>query len=402
MRRRNHSAFRILSSVLAVCLSVVGWSAATAAEPAPPPKLLAHVMPWYAAKPISGHWGWHWTMNRFDPERQEGGRRQIASKLSPTIGPYDSSDTSVLEYHLLLMKLAGIDGIIIDWYGLTDVNDYAELHRNTTLLIDMAGPLGLEVAICYEDRTVLELEKKGVLEQGRAAHAAGEMQWLAEHWFPLDHYVRHNGEPLLLSFGVANMTDDEWNDALQLADVPVAYVSQAKRRPTARGVFDWPVPSQGLAAQKRFLQSTANEALAIPVAFPRFDDIYEQAGLHKSYGHIPDDKGRTFATTLHNAVTAGHPLVQIATWNDWGEGTSIEPSLEYGTRDLEAIQQIRREHIDPRFPHTAKSLSLPLRLLGLRKTSAADPATLDAIALLIARDDTAEADKRVTALENRE
>lgn len=402
MRRRNSSVLPVLTSVLAICLVVAGWSASTAAEPAPPPKLLAHVMPWYAAKPISGHWGWHWTMNRFDPEQQEGGRRQIASKLSPTIGPYDSSDTSVLEYHLLLMKLAGIDGIIIDWYGLTDVNDYAELHRNTTLLIDMAGPLGLEVAICYEDRTVLELEKKGLLKQGRAAHAAGEMQWLAEHWFSLDHYVQHNGRPLLLSFGVANMTDDEWREALRRADVPVAYVSQAKRRPAAAGVFDWPVPSQGLAAQQRFITATSNDPLVIPVAFPRFDDIYEQAGLHESYGKIPDDQGRTFTTTLRNAVTAGAPFVQIATWNDWGEGTSIEPSLEYGTRDLEAIQQIRREHIDPIFPHTAKSLSLPLRLLGLRKTSAADPATLDAIAVLIARGDTAEADKRITALKSHE
>ena len=402
MRCRNHSVVPVLTSVLAFCLAVVGGSAASAAEPAPPPKLLAHVMPWYTAKPISGHWGWHWTMNRFDPEKQENGRRQIASKFSPTIGPYDSSDPSVLEYHLLLMKLAGIDGIIIDWYGLTDVNDYAELHRNTTLLIDMAGPIGLQVAICYEDRTVLELEKKGVLKQGRAAHTAGEIQWLAEHWFPLDHYVQHNRRPLLLSFGVANMTDDEWRDALRLADVPVAYISQAERRPSAAGVFDWPVPPQGLAAQKRFLQTTANEPLAIPVAFPRFDDIYEQAGLHKSYGAIPDDRGRTFATTLRDAVTADKPFVQIATWNDWGEGTSIEPSLEYGTRDLEAIQQIRRERIDPTFPHAAKSLSLPLKLLGLRKTSAATPGTLDAIANLIATGDTAEAERCITTVEHNE
>lgn len=402
MRYRNTSALPVLTSVLAICLTVAGRSASNAAEPSPPPKLLAHVMPWYATRSISGRWGWHWTMNHFDPEQEANGRRPIASTLYPVIGPYDSSDTSVLEYHLLLMKLAGIDGIIIDWYGLTDVNDYAELHRNTTLLVDMAKPLELEVAICYEDRTVLELQKKGLLEQGRAAHAAREIQWLAENWFTLDHYIEYDGRPLLLSFGVANMTDDEWRETLQLADVPVAYVSQAKRRPGASGVFDWPVPSQGLAAQERFLQTTTNEPLTIPVAFPRFDDIYEQAGLHKSYGSIPDDRGRTFTTTLRNAVTAGQPFVQIATWNDWGEGTSIEPSVEHGTRDLEAIQQIRREHIDPTFPHTAKSLSLPLKLLGLRKTAAANPATLDAIALLIATGDTAEADTRVAALENRQ
>ena len=84
-----------------------------AADTQAPPQILAHVMPWYAAKPISGVWGWHWTMNHFDPERITNGRREIASALYPVIGPYDSSDTSVLEYHLLLMKLAGTDGIII-------------------------------------------------------------------------------------------------------------------------------------------------------------------------------------------------------------------------------------------------------------------------------------------------
>jgi len=26
-------------------------------------------------------------------------------------------------------------------------------------------------------------------------------------------------------------------------------------------------------------------------------------------------------------------MVQIATWNDWGEGTGIEPTAEFGYRD---------------------------------------------------------------------
>ncbi len=392
---------RILRHITIFCSLLLAALPPTsrAADTRAPPQILAHVMPWYAAKPISGAWGWHWTMNHFDPERQANGRRQIASTLYPVIGPYDSSDTSVLEYHLLLMKLAGIDGIIIDWYGLTDVNDYAALHRNTTLLVDMAEPLGLSVAICYEDRTVLELEKKGLLAEGRAAHAAAEIQWLAEHWFPRDHYTKHNGRPLLLSFGVANMTDEEWSETLQLADVPVAYVSQAKRRPGASGVFDWPVPSQGLAAQEQFLRGVASEPLAIPVAFPRFDDIYEQAGLHASYGTIPDDQGRTFATTLQQALAAGTPYIQVATWNDWGEGTSIEPSVEFDTRDLETIQQFRREMIDREFSHTADSLRLPLKLLALRKSSAAPPATLDAIALALAHGNTSEAAERIADLE---
>jgi hypothetical protein len=30
-------------------------------------------MPWYEAKPFSPDWGWHWTMNHFDPEHADAG-----------------------------------------------------------------------------------------------------------------------------------------------------------------------------------------------------------------------------------------------------------------------------------------------------------------------------------------
>ena len=66
--------------------------------------LLAHYMPWYRAKPFSQQWGWHWTMNHFDPEKQTENKREIASKYYPLAGPYDSADPDVIEYHLLLMN----------------------------------------------------------------------------------------------------------------------------------------------------------------------------------------------------------------------------------------------------------------------------------------------------------
>src|SRR5689334_4515096 len=81
--------------------------------------------------------GWHWTMGRFDPERiGPEGRREIASHSYPLVGPYDSADPDVLEYHTLLMKVAGIDGVVADWYGSEDFNDYAAIHRRTALLFE--------------------------------------------------------------------------------------------------------------------------------------------------------------------------------------------------------------------------------------------------------------------------
>ena len=103
------------------------------------------------------------------------------------------------------------------------------------------------------------------------------------------------------------------------------------------------------------------------VAYPRFHDIYEQAKVHPSWGNIADDEGKTFAMTLTKALKSGLPVVQISTWNDWGEGTIIEPSTEFGYRDLEVVQHARRQFIDPGFAGKAEDLRLPHRLYTLRK-----------------------------------
>ena len=52
------------------------------------------------------------------------------------------------------MKLAGIDGVIVDWYGLTDYRDYAVLHRNTTRMLQQCERLKMKFVICYEDQTI--------------------------------------------------------------------------------------------------------------------------------------------------------------------------------------------------------------------------------------------------------
>ena len=61
---------------------------------------MAHYMPWYQTRDRSGYGGWHGTMNHFDPTVDADGRYEIASHYHPLIGPYDSRDDTVLEYHI--------------------------------------------------------------------------------------------------------------------------------------------------------------------------------------------------------------------------------------------------------------------------------------------------------------
>lgn len=332
--------------------------------------VLAHYMPWFEAKPTSGRWGWHWTMNAVDPDKQVEGKRSIASHHYPLIGPYDSSDRDVIEYHLATMKLAGIDGVIVDWYGLTDFRDYAILHRNTTRVLEAAERLQMKFVICYEDQTIPALvEGKRISEQDRISHAASEIEWLGKYWFRSPSYCKWEGKPVLLSFGLNGLKDSEWTQCLQQSKVDVSYFSQQTRRQAAIGGFDWPIPADADAAHRRFALSSKSWPASIPVVYPRFVDFYAEAKVGPSYGTIADDGGIRYRKLLETALESQGPIVQLATWNDWGEGTEIEPSVEYGYRDLETTLSILKKRGMQSQAINAEDLRLPK--IWLEKTRSA-------------------------------
>jgi hypothetical protein len=109
----------------------------------------------------------------------------------------------------------------------------------------------------------------------------------------------------------------------------------------------------------------------IGLALPGFRDIYAEAKVRPSYGFLDRGNGRVFERTLDRALKSGNPFVQIATWNDFGEGTTIEPTRDYGYRYLEILQQRARSR-RPSFPYQASDLRLPLQIYRLRKGPGAE------------------------------
>lgn len=395
---RTRATFRLLGLVT-LRAAVLVWAATlpvSRADEGRRPLLFVHVMPWYEAPPTASGWGWHWTMNRFRPDGGNGEGATIASHYTPSIGPYDSSDPHVVEYQTLSMRIAGVDGVIVDWYGRADFRDHAALHRATERLVAAAERAGLAFALCYEDQTVTALEKAGRLPaDGRVEHAAQELRWLADDWFRRPAHARLAGKPLLLSFGHAGLDDGEWSRVLEAVGTPLCYLSEHRRRPAAAGAFDWPLPKEGVAATKAFAAEVGDDGFAIPVAYPRFHDIYAEAGVHESWGRIDDAGGATFRDTLAAALASGAEIVQVATWNDWGEGTQIEPSREHGTRDLAVLQAARRAD-DGAFPWEPADLVLPARLLAARRAGG-DGAALDGAAAAIVAGDASRARRLLPA-----
>lgn len=380
------------------------WSFTTEAGPKGPKKIMAHYMPWYQSQPISGFWGWHWHMNHFSPPAT------IASHYYPLFGPYDSRDPHVLASQALLMKFGGIDGMIADWYGIEDFWDYALIRDATNAFIPYIKEARLEFSICYEDATVKNmLDYHHFADQDEAvAHGVQVMEWLEDNFFSDSSYLKIDNKPVLLCFGPQFFTYTEWELLFENLNPPPYFFPLKYHNAPKTGEFDWPAPADGTEGIIPNLYAFYSRAASsgwqhfIGGAFPRFHDIYAEAGVGSSYGYIDDQETATFTLTLENGILSDADIVQIVTWNDYGEGTIIEPTQEDGYTYLEIIQQVRKNYIDPNFPYTAADLRLPVRLYTLRKENLGNPAVmaqLDTVEDVLFAGDLTGAKKRLDQIE---
>ena len=65
------------------------------------------------------------------------------------------------------------------------------------------------------------------------------------------------------------------------------------------------------------------------------------------------------------ALSSDCELIQVTTWNDYGEGTMIEPTKEFEYQYLEKIQRLYQK--DENFAFSSNDLRLPINLYQLRK-----------------------------------
>lgn len=312
-----------------------------------PMQLYVHYMPWFETKETSdnGAWGMHWTMANQDPDVIVDGKRQIAAHYYPLIGPYASSDIEVIRYHLLLMKYAGVDGILIDWYGTQNANDYATNLRNTEAIVTVLEDVGIGFAIVYEDQT---LNVVGEDEEARVAQAQADMKYLEEKFFGLNSYIKVGGSPLLMVFGPQNLDKpSQWSEVFgSLKKKPKLLTLYGHTSKTTNGEnknsvgeFIWvdPVDMDTKYGVKDDFE------LFMGGAYTGFKGFYKDGGWGDNpIPEIDHKGGALFKELLAMAQKYKVDHLQLITWNDFGEGTMIEPTVEFGYTFLTALQEFSK------------------------------------------------------------
>jgi len=333
-------------------------------------KLYVHYMPWFETKASNGGtWGSHWKMSRCNPDSMDAsGRRNIASHYYPLIGPYASGDPDLIEYHLLLMKYSGIDGLLIDWYGSYNVYDTYILTRNSNAIIDACKKVGLEFAIIYEDRTIpnviMNTGNKDTVEL-----AVADMAFIMNSYMKRSNYIKINDVPLLGVFGPDFINKpNQWTSILgvypkkphfiipygeHVAGNTFNYFYPKAGAQNTNSVYLWPWGAwwdndnttdkndhgNDINRTKRVWDYlNTNNIDVFAGAWPGFHSYYYQGDGRDSLFFVNYRSGELWSDMLNLAKERNAQHLQLITWNDFGEGTMIEPTREFGYSYLTSLQ----------------------------------------------------------------
>lgn len=319
------------------------------------PVIAAHYMPWFnnpetGADPGVGwkHWGWQGSEVQHAPEiRKENGLRDIAATKYPLIGAYSSNRESVIRYHFETAKAAGIQAMIVIWYGPESETDHV-----VSKLLDLAEVVGLKICLAYEEKINWPPFRNPGSREEIVATATEDLSYLLEKYAPHPAYLRRADEPVIFQFnywgddvlGKKNILPDEWKRIFDQLPVSVSYVRQNNEEeyhPAIGARYLWFTKDENHIAQ---FASSSRRRIAgaeldffVTMASPEFNDSGVNGWGNGS--RITSGEGLSlFKDTFERAWQDGPEMIQLVTWNDFNEGTSLEPTLENGFQYLDALE----------------------------------------------------------------
>lgn len=300
-------------------------------EPAPSPLIVAFYYPWYGNGEFGGGWE-HWGDMGNDPEID------VPSDFYPLLGTYSSYDPAAAAQHLAWLREAGVGAVAVSWWGPGTYEDQA-----VPILLDVAEHYGVQLAFHiepYRGRSVNTLASDiGYIYEHYGNHPAFYRTTATSRWSPGDaakglFFVWNAGHPDNETDAVApeywlpalDLIHDRGDGAIVLADRPDGSWVDG-------GHFDGVYNYATLEENPSFLWSRTLPpgGWYVPCVLPGFSAA--RVGYEAST-FVPRHDGATYRRQWAAALSTGiqPALVAITSFNEWHEGTQIEPAEAGRTR----------------------------------------------------------------------
>ena len=286
---------RLLVLVTTVACAGVLFLPAAGGSPVPTEggQVAIFYYPWYSTPTRDGRWE-HWYVDR-------DGVTVLSTAYYPSRGLYSSSNARVVLAQMREIAAAGIDTIVVSWWGFGSLED-----DRLPLVVQAARKFGLSVAIHVEPYE--EREPTKAAEDIARLHAEGGFT---------DFYL----------YDADRHAPTTWSEALEpLEGVRVFGHTTLVGRAKASGfdgLYTYDVVTWNGALFRRLCtQAHTAGLLCLPSVGPGYD-----ARLATEHEAVrPRQRGATYDRMWRTAIDAGADLVTVTSYNEWQEGTQIEPA----------------------------------------------------------------------------
>ncbi|MFZ5517084.1 MAG: T9SS type A sorting domain-containing protein [Candidatus Zhuqueibacterota bacterium] len=343
--KKSHFFFLKLSLILVICI-LASSEVKSQVNPAATEKMVfAHYMGWYGDSLASGddnlrHW-------------------KCGHANQPLIGCYDSRNSSTLTYHLLLAAACGIDGFVIN---IKDEFD----HQTLSALVSTINSIKADNPETFHMQFALSIDDAAFGEHDTAAVETSFTFIRDSVVTKTDSYLKVNDRPVIFLFDYpGHIEASEYRSVADSVFEPDPVLVWNESQEFVMGIVDvcypWVQPFAGI------WDSSGNEwggryiddffwrvnnivtppklSFAVAGVWPGFDDRINTCW---GYGRWMDRQGgavydSTWLKVMNYNYGLEIPWVYIETWNDWNEGTEIEPSVEYAYQyPLATIRNIEK------------------------------------------------------------
>lgn len=329
-----------LTSVLALALATV---AGAADLPAPSPDVHAFYYAWYATPAVDGRWE-HWN-HALLLRDGEGPRHQppddIGASFYPLAGLYSSGDSVAVDRHVAELRRAGCGVAVVSWWGPQDGGDAA-----LPVVFAAAARHGVGIAFHLEPF------------RGRgAATTRDAIAGLLARWGDHPALCRRGGRPVFYVYDSYLTPPAEWatllrpDGAITLRGTPLdavvigLWVGPDDGEVLAAGGFDGAYTyfatdgfTYGSTAANWTTMASfarARGLLFVPCVGPGYADLRVRPW------NTPNQRGReqgAYYDRLWQAAVAASPdVVGVTSYNEWHEGTQIEPAIAKTTPDFDYL-----------------------------------------------------------------